>query len=291
MLVFKTFLGKCHPLAEWLNHQMLNNEFKHLNLANYKTINGSRPTRALHHFLIRPPKYKLKLIRFIHTHSELGIHFDWMGKPYDKWLDRNAIEMIPTKLSHMKMFIKIPWCHHKHVLQRLWNLTRSHTLDGSVCFVLFFPPLFTSNACTEWNIANQMVKNGYKFIYIFKLADRKVHANQLEAIKYYEFNALRTDLNRTEQKKRVAIASDLIEMCKQQRAIHDHISGIIIDQWATAKREQTAAFFPSHTWALSTKKAVFDLLKWRFVTIYFTFVGLCVSDLDSFRRRLLLNYN
>lgn len=61
MLIFKTFLSKCHPLAEWLNHKMLNNEFKHLNLANYKTINGSCPTSFISFFILSP-KYKLKLI-------------------------------------------------------------------------------------------------------------------------------------------------------------------------------------------------------------------------------------
>lgn len=39
---------------------------------------------------------------------------------------------------------------------------------------------FAINA--KWIIAIQIVRNGYKFIYIFKLADRKVHTNQLDAI-------------------------------------------------------------------------------------------------------------
>lgn len=185
-----------------------------------------------------------ELIRFIHTHTKRGIHFDWMDSRTVKWLDRNAIEIIPTKLSHMKMFIKIPWCHHKYVLQRLWNLTRFNTLNDRLVSFFFFRLCSLQMLALNEILPFKLLKTVTNlFTYLNWPIEKCIRINWK---RFNITNSILCDPNRCESnwgEKRVAIVSDLVELCTRQRAIHRHISGIIIDQWATAKREQAAAFF------------------------------------------------
>lgn len=100
------------------------------------------------------------------------------------------------KLSHMNMFIKIPWCHHKYAaLLMKSNSFLHHTMIGLYFFPLF--NMFVLNEILPFKLLETVTN---LFTYVFKLADRKVHANQLETINITIFNAMKTESN-TQKKK------------------------------------------------------------------------------------------